>query len=270
MVNLHVLFNLVLALIFLPTAHWIARLCEKLIPKAKDAPKPAYEPIYMDDKNLSTPVIALASAARETLRMAEMVQQMLENTIEAFKQNDDRLANRISKNDDTVDRLYGKIKLYMTRLTQEALDPKESDRYLQIITFATNLEHIGDIIDKSLMELAKKKIKSKERFSDEGWEEIKNFHNQIVENMRSAQNIFLSEDPDLAQKLVDRKKEVGIAERASSAMHFDRLREGLPASLATSSLHLDIIRDYRRINSYITSIAYEILENAEKYGRTVK
>ncbi len=270
MVNLHLLFNIVLALIFLPTVHWVAQLCEKLLPEAKNAPKPAYEPLYLDDKNLATPVIALASAARETLRMAEMVQEMLENTIEAFKQNDNRLANKISEDDDTIDRLYGKIKLYMTRLTQEALDPKESDRYLQIITYATNLEHIGDIIDKSLMNLAKKKIKNKERFSEEGWKEIKNFHDQIAENMRTAQNIFLSEDPALAQQLVDQKKDVSAAERASSAHHFDRLREGLPETIATSSLHLDIIRDYRRINSYITSVAYAILENAEKYGRSSK
>ena len=151
MVNFHVLFNVVLALIFLPTVGLLSKLCEKLVPEKQGATPPAYEPLYLDDKALSSPVMALAGAARETLRMAEMVQNMLENTIDAFKQNDDRLAKTISEKDDTVDRLYGKIKLYMTQLTQEALDPKESDRYLQILTFATNLEHIGDIIDKSLM-----------------------------------------------------------------------------------------------------------------------
>ncbi|MEM7650718.1 MAG: Na/Pi cotransporter family protein [Pseudomonadota bacterium] len=265
LINLHTAFNVVLALIFLPSVQWIAPLCKKLVPDKKNVEAPAYEPVYLDDKALNSPVVALACSARETLRMADMVQEMLEDTIDAFKENDNRLANKISQSDDTVDRLYGKIKLYMTQLTQEALDPKESDRYLQILNFATNLEHIGDIIDKSLMELAKKKIKKKERFSDEGWDEITNFHEQIVENMRSAQTIFLSEDPNLAQQLVDQKKEIGHAARASSEMHFDRLREGLPETIATSSLHLDIIRDYRRINSYITTVAYAILENAKKH-----
>ena len=88
--------------------------------------------------------------------------------------------------------------------------------------------------------------------------------------MRTAQAIFLSEDPELAQQLIDQKKEIAGAAKQSSAQHFDRLREGLPETIATSSLHLDIIRDYRRINSYITSVAYAILDNAEKYKKRRK
>ncbi len=270
LVNLHMSFNITMAIIFLPLVTVVAKLCEFAVPEDQNLAAPEYEPVYIDDKDLGTPVVALAAAARETLRMAEIVETMLQKTIRAFEHNDLSLTKKISEKDDIVDRLYGSIKIYMTKLTQESLDPKESDRYLQIITFATNLEHIGDVIDKSLMELARKKATNRERFSDEGWAEIKNFHARIVDNMRMAQNIFLSEDPDLAQKLVDQKKDVGNAARQSSAMHFSRLRSGLPETIATSSLHLDIIRDYRHINGYITSLAYEILENAQKYKKKRK
>lgn len=263
----HMAFNVLLALIFLPTVSFIAPLFEKLIiPRDKEF-KGEGEPHYLDKKALDTPVIALASAARETLRMAEMVEKMLDQTILIFEHDDDALANTIRKQDNYVDSLYGHIKLYMARVTQEALDPKEADRYLQILTFATNLEHIGDIIDKSLIELAKKKIRKQDKFSKEGWEEIKAFHARIMENMRLAQTIFLSEDPELAHELVAGKRDIRLAERATSAHHFERLRTGLPETIATSSLHLDIIRDYRRINSYITGIAYAILENSENYSR---
>jgi phosphate:Na+ symporter len=265
LVNLHTAFNVALAIIFLPTVSWLAKLCKVLIPSQTYEKKPPHEPLYLDEQALNTPVIALAGAARETMRMSEIVEDMLQKTIDAFKENNAGLAKDIRTQDDTVDILYTKIKLYLTRLTQEALDPKESDRYLQIMTFATNLEYIGDIIDKSLMEMAQKKIKHKERFSDQGWIEIKNFHAEVTHNMRTAQAIFLSEDPELAQQLIDQKKDIAGAAKASSALHFERLREGLPETIATSSLHLDIIRDYRRINSYITSVAYAILENAEKY-----
>ena len=197
--------------------------------------------------------------------MAELVQEMMEETIDCFKQNTNQLAKTISQQDDTIDKLYKEIKLYLTQLTRESLDPKESDRHLQIMTFATNLEHIGDIIDKSLMDLARKKIKKGERFSEDGWAEIQAFHKMVLENIKLAQNIFLSEDPILAQQLVDNKRVVREAEAKSSAQHFERLADGLKQSIATSALHIDIIRDYRRINSYITTVAYTILENARKY-----
>lgn len=264
-VNMHMGFNIVLAIIFLPLVSWMAVLMKKLLPDIKTGFKPLHEPVYLDENALGTPVVALAGAARETLRMADMVEDMLEQTIRTFEENNAKLADLISRKDNTVDKLYHAIKLYLTRLTQEALDPKEADRYFQILTFATNLEHIGDIIDKSLVEMAKKKIKYRERFSNEGWQEIKNFHKQVLNNMRMAHNIFLSEDPALAQQLVDGKKAIREAERATSSHHFERMRTGLPETIATTSLHLDIIRDYRRINSYITTVAYAILENAKKY-----
>ena len=198
--------------------------------------------------------------------MAEMVEDMLTQTIESFKQNSDKMAKDISRKDDTVDRLYTHIKHYLAKMTQESLDPKEADRYLQILTFSTNLEHVGDIIDTSLTDLAKNKIKNNERFSEEGWTEIKDFHKQVLENMKLAQSLFLSEDPSLARKLIDAKKTIREAEQETSSLHFERLRQGLPETIATSSLHLDIIRDYRRINSYITTVAYQILENVDLHA----
>ncbi|MGH1399452.1 MAG: Na/Pi cotransporter family protein, partial [Alphaproteobacteria bacterium] len=265
LINFHVGFSIALAILFIPTVTIVAKICEAALPANTKTTAAPHHPQYLDDKALSSPILALTCAGRETMRMSEMVENMLEKTIEAFEENNPGLSNDIRTQDDTVDILYSQIKIYMTRLNQESLDPKEADRYLQIITFATNLEHIGDIIDKSLMKMAQKKIEKKEHFSDEGWEEIKAFHAEVVENMSMAQAIFLSEDPQLAQQLIDQKKQITGAALESSRQHFARLSDRHPQTVATSSLHLDIIRDYKRINSYITSLAYTILDNAKKY-----
>ncbi|MGB0719786.1 MAG: Na/Pi cotransporter family protein [Bdellovibrionales bacterium] len=267
MINLHTGFNIALALVFMPTVHLLAGLIEKILPEPTQKATNPHDPLYLDEKSLGTPVIALACAAREALRMAEMVEAMMAKTIQSFEQNTDKMIKDIRKQDDAVDTLYRAIKFYLARLTQEALDPKEADRYLQILSFSTNLEHVGDIIDKSLIELAEKKMRLKERFSNDGWEEIKGIHNQIMENIKLSQNLFLSEDPALARRLIDSKKDVRLAAEATAAEHFKRLRAGLPETIGTSAIHLDVIRDYKRINSLITTVAYSILENAEKYAK---
>lgn len=269
-VTIHTAFNIALGLIFFPIIGLVAKFCCIIYPEPKNRKINKNDPIYLDETALNTPVIALASAARETLRMAEIVEGMLGQTILSFQQNTDTMTKEISKEDDQVDHLYRAIKLYLARLTQESLDPKEADRYLQILTFATNLEHVGDTIEKSLMDIASKKIKCNEKFSDEGWQEIKNFHALVLDNMKLAQTIFLSEDPSLARKLIDNKKDIREAEASTSSHHFARLRQGLPETIATSALHIDIIRDYRRINSYITTVAYSILENSIKHSEKRK
>lgn len=263
LVHFHTGFNLAVALVFLPLVGVVARLMTKIFPNSKKG-EGGVHPLYLDEKALDSPVVALAGASRETLRIAEMVQGMLEKTIKALQTGDPKIIEQIRDADNKVDKLYGAIKTYLSRLSQQSLDPDEADRYMQILTFSTNIEHIGDIIEKSLMELAVKKERKKENFSPAGAKEIQDFHDSVLENMKLAQAIFMSEDSKLAAQLVAKKQAIRIAADETSEKHFKRLSEGVPQTLATSSLHLDIIRDYRRINSYATRLAYAILDKQKK------
>ena len=111
-------------------------------------------PIYLDASVIETPSLALTCAARETLHMGDLIETMLRKTIDALMTDDRRLVVEIERMDNAVDRLHEAIKLYVTKITRESLDEGESRRAMEIIAFAINLEHIGDIIDKNLMELA--------------------------------------------------------------------------------------------------------------------
>ena len=73
--------------------------------------------------------------------------------------------SKVSRLDNVVDRLDEAIKLYVTKLTRDALDEREGRRAMEIVSFTINLEHVGDIIDKNLCELATKKIKRGFQFS---------------------------------------------------------------------------------------------------------
>lgn len=269
-IHFHTLFNVFLAIIYLPLVMPLSRLCKKIVPKEEEKEQDETKALYLDEGSLQAPTIALAGAAQETLRMAKIVENMFVNAMSALQKDDATLVKEIERADETVDMLHNQIKLYLTRLSEEALDPKESDRFLQILSFSTNLEHIGDIIETSLSEIIKTKIEKKNRFSEAGFNEIKDFHQNILTNMKIAQAIFMSEDPVLARQLVEGKKRIRIAAQESTERHFNRLREGIPETISTSALHTDIIRDYRRINSYVTTVAYSILENADKHKKSRK
>lgn len=261
-VHSHTAFNVVLAIIFLPLVTPLAAIFAKALPEKKSR-RSKNNPQYLDESALDSPAMALAGAARETLRIAELIEKMVKNSIDAFQTNDKDVIKKIRKADNQVDLLYKEVKLYLTKLSQESLDLKEADRYMQILTFSTNLEHVGDIIDKGLMELADKRLRKQEKFSKAGFKEIKEFHGYVLENIGLAQAIFMSSDQGLAAQLVEGKTTIRKAADATSLKHFKRLQERQSETLATSSLHLDIIRDYRRINSYITRVAYATLHSEE-------
>jgi len=257
--NFHTFFNLALALLFLPLTETVAGLVERLFPGSEELPGQA-APKYLDEGALDTPSVAIASATREALRIADIVEAMLGGVIEVFRKDDTKLAQQISKMDDDVDGLYEAVKLYLTKVGRTELDEEESQRCVELITFTTNLEHIGDIIDKNLIELANKKAKNKLQFSDEGWRELVAMHNRVVEQMKLALSVFVSGDLAVARRLLANKEGFRDLEREGSELHLERLRSGKIESIETSSLHLDILRDLKRINSHLTSVAYPILD----------
>jgi phosphate:Na+ symporter len=238
----------------------VAKLLERLFPDVQQE-EDLGRPRYLDPDAIDAPQVALANAARETLRLGDMVEQMLRQSIEVFRKDDPKLLREISGSDDDVDRLHEAVKLYLTRLAREEMDKKESQRLTAILTFTTNLEHIGDIIDKNLMELAAKKIKNRYSFSPSGMAEIEELHAEVMRNLGLALNVFVSEDPSLARQLLDHKVTVRTLEQRLAERHFERVSEGRPESIETSSLHLDVIRDLKRINGHLTSVAYPILES---------
>jgi phosphate:Na+ symporter len=84
-----------------------------------------------------------------------------------------------------------------------------------------------------------------------------------MDNMVLAQNVFMTGDVKMARKLFEEKAVLRNQELLAADSHFKRLSEGVAETIATSSLHLDILRDLRRINSYVSLIAYPILEEAK-------
>src|SRR3954447_24553928 len=257
----HIAFNVAMAIIFIGLLDGLSALLKKAFPDRPPETDPS-RPRYLDESALETPSLALADAARETLHMGDIVEVMLRQVMAAMMTNDRSLVDQVSRMDNAVDGLDEAIRLYLTKLTRDSLDEREGRRAMEIISFAINLEHIGDIIDKNLSELAAKKIKRRFQFSPEGAEELSAFHKRTMDSLRIAFGVFMSGDVAEARKLLADKALLRNAELAATERHLDRLREGRPETIETTSLHLDVLRDLRRIHSHICSAAYPVLEAA--------
>ncbi len=260
-INFHTAFNLAAALVALPLTGQIAQLTQWLLPDPRETAEPQ-GPRYLDEALLEQPDEALASAMRETLRVGDKVESMLRNAALVLERDDTKLMKQVGEADNEVDKLYEAIKHYLMKISRNELHKESAQRYVEILTFTTNLEHVGDIIDKNLMELAGKKIKHRYAFSAEGMADIRDFHARVVANLQLAMNVFATGDVNLARRLLGEKTALRDLERRAAESHFARLREGRPESIETSSIHLDVVRDLKRINGHLTSVAYQILETA--------
>jgi phosphate:Na+ symporter len=257
----HFTFNVLVGLVFIGCTPVIARWVEHLLPKPNRSGGNGRQN-HLDPSALATPSLAISCAAREALHQADVVETMLRGLLVVIQKDDIKLAEDLRKMDDTVDELYSSIKYYLTKISREALADAESRRWTDIISFTINMEQIGDIIERVLIDIEDKKIKPHRHFSEAGMAEITELHNRLGDNLRLGMSVFLDGSVRDAQKLLEEKARFRDLEHAYAAAHLGRLYANTLQSQETSSLHIDLISDLKRINSHICSIAYPILDSA--------
>jgi len=265
--DFHTAFNLLLALIFIGPLDWIAARLTRWLPETPKSADPG-TPVYLDSTATGAPAVALVCAAREVLRMGDLIETMLRQAMTALLTNDRKLVAEVSRMDDAVDSLNEAVKLYVTRMTRDSMDDRDGYRAMEIISFSINLEHVGDIIDKNLMDLASKKIRRGIAFSKEGEADLVEFHQQVLDSLRLSVGIFMSGDLEAARQLIAAKAQLREREFSLAERYLARLREGTPETIESYSLDLDILRDLKRVHSHLCSAAYPVLERAGALQRS--
>jgi phosphate:Na+ symporter len=256
--NAHTLFNVAAALVFIPFVGPWGRLFRYLV-KEDEVDVEVFKPAYLDQRVVDTPSLAMGQATRETLRMADITYGVFSRSIDVFLNDDEALRLKLIDEDDKIDMLEEAITPYLTELSRTEMGEEESRRAVSLLFIAKNLELIGDIVSKSLMDLALKKIMGSHRFSKEALERIREYHGQIEKTFQMAIDSFASQDMKLAEEVVERKSEMNILERELHKEHLSLLKGSREEVVETSTVYLDVISDLKRINSYASGIAYAVL-----------
>ena len=260
--NFHMFFNIALAVVFFPLIGRMVALTERLIAE-DDTTSEQMVARDLDRGAFETPLVALLNAEREVLRMGEVVERMLRNTFTALKKNDTELAWQTREMDDTVNNFYDGIKRYLTSLARETLGEKESRRCNEILSFATNLEHIGDIISVDLIHnIVQKKLSTRSKMSMQDREDIDKLYEPVLSAFQLSLSVFTSNDVSMARTLLARKYKFGKREKKAVLNHLEKIRDHADYDSGLSAMQLDVLRDLKRINSHLASAAYPILEAA--------
>ena len=258
--DFHTAFNLATAAIFFPTLGLFARALEWAMP-APPAPADPSSPLYLDASARETPIVALGAAAREALRLADVLEAMLK-AARATLDGDRAAAAEARRLDDVLDRLDAAIRAYLTTLDAEAMSEADQRRLEEIMAFAMNMELAGDVVERSLISHAVKRAARGLQVTAERRAELAATLDRLTVNLRTAASLFMTEDPRAAQLLAEEKKAFRDVEAAATRAHFQAMRAGGETS-ETHALHLDLVRDMKLINGHIVAAAaYPVLERA--------
>jgi phosphate:Na+ symporter len=274
-VNFHLLFNLALAALFLAHVDRIASLLLRWLP---DPPRPLDpgRPLYLERAAVDSASVALANAARETLRMSDLAAAMLDSTLELLRFGDLTLADGIVTNFRATRRLGGAIRSYLAAIGGEQTldDRREGAKGQEILSAVINFEHIGDIVANSLTDFTVKQLKRGQLLAAAEIGAVAAMHAELIDSHKLALSVFLRGNRADAQRLVDRKRRLLKLEADATALSVQVLREAAASRAAgadavevaaeESGLLLRIVRDLRRVHSHLASFAYPVLNRPQR------
>ncbi len=243
----HLLFSLVISILFLPFIPLGAKVVNWIYPDSSNGDEKSFGAKYLKADHLSSPLLAQADAKRELLRLADKSFLIFKKCISAFEKDDPDLIAEIQSKQDLATSIDGAIRVYLTKISQDLITTEQAEDFIKIIDTSTSLRDIGDLIVQNVLELSAKKIKMGMQFSQAGWSELRNYHEQICELFELAMTALTNGDMEFAYKVMHKAQHLRVLEVELRQNHLQRLKTGLEEAVATTSLHLGTLTAFRRV-----------------------
>jgi phosphate:Na+ symporter len=250
---MHTAFNLVVALISLPFLNLLLTTVKKtLVPDPdhiEDLPK-----TFLNPEALETPAIALAHATRESLRMTDEVKVMLQNLWAAHAQENGGRIKNIRTQDDTVDEINQQLMLYLSQLGE--MNDFDRRWHFTLLSYSSELEAIGDIIEKNLTATVRKQLAEGLTLNPEDEAILSNLYQRTLLQFELAVGFITAREVVTAQRIINAKEEISAWCLTQKKNHYERLKPGDKVALSGSLCFLDLLEGLRRINGHLSMAAH--------------
>ena len=262
--NAHTIFNVSLGIGFLPFTALFGRFILKIFPEKKEDSDLIPVTWHLDDSVLSTPAMALDLTRTEVARMVKLIRRMLRAVIIPFFSNDPHedeyfpplsLVDGISMREEKLDYLEEKISQYLIKISQQRTTSGQAKEIFTMMSIASDIENIGDLISRNLLPLILKKKELDKSFSKEGQDELMIYHQKACKQLSLLEETLAERDWDLANRMMKKEKKYLDLEQQYKANHLRRLFAEKVNTVETHEIHMELMDLMKQIIVFSGNIA---------------
>ena len=263
----HILFNVLLTIVFLPLSGVIIKLTKLILPDV-DEEKEKMETVYLDTRILTTPPMAVLSVENECKRLGELARKNYTYAMQAFFEGDARLIEKVEKNEKVIDFLTHEITRYIVKIN--GLDIVDSDRKTMGVMYSAiqDMERIGDHAE-NIVEHAKEMMANKVKFSDDAIQELHDLDGMVAKLLDEGLTLFNEQnvDFDIAKSVIETESSLDSHVKIYKFNHINRMNSGI-CSAENGTIFLDMLTILERVGDHANNVAFSIPRN--KLGSIVK
>ena len=253
--NAHTLFNIINVIIQFPFAGLLVKMAELLVPGDD---RPEREAMYLDDRILETPSIALGQTTKEVIRMGEFVADNLLRAQRAFVNRDQVEIDNVLAQEKRINKLEREITEYLVKLSNAPLSEEQHGQVNVLFYNINDMERVGDHAE-NIVELARYRFNNELLFTDEAIDELNIMFEKCYEVFTKAMESFETNSESLAREVLLIEDEVNVMEKENRQGHIDRLNKG-QCMTEPGIVFLDAISNLERVSDHSTNIALYVLD----------
>ncbi|MDD6794316.1 MAG: Na/Pi cotransporter family protein [Clostridiaceae bacterium] len=253
--NSHTIFNLIVTAILLPLSKYLVVLANKILPGEDEIESTGA--LYLDKKLLDTPIVATGQVFKETTRMGELAKKNVSLAMKALLDDDEKAIEEAYYNESIINTLEREITNYLVLLSSHEL-PDEDSKILSVTFHIINdIERIGDHA-KNIIELAVEKQKNNVKIEGQAKEEVINMYNKTIEGVELALDCYNKKDAVRAKSIREIEASIDRYEKELRDNNISRLNKRV-CSANVSAIFLDLISNLERIGDHSTNIAERVI-----------
>lgn len=245
---IHLFFNLSNTLILLPFRHLLITMANKIV---GDEVKMDNE--ILDRRLLQTPTIAEGQVVLETVKLAELAKKNVHLATEAFLTGDLTHEDEITKNEERINEVTEIITNFLVELSATEINIDEFRRIGNTYHVINDIERVGDHAE-NILELAVEKQKKEADLTPEGAEELRAIFAETENAMNIAIGCYKENDKSYAMKIEAVERKIDALQKEFRQSHIRRLQQGRFKALS-SILFLDVISNLERVGDHAKNMA---------------
>lgn len=253
--NLHLAFNLIMAVLLLPFTAQISKLTGIFI---KDDEETSTNRILesLDPMLLSTPTTALTQAKRVMFSMVDTIMDNYYLGTELLFEYSEEKAALVHKNEQFIDKCETSLNEYLLQITSKRLHTDQRKMASELLNSVSDFERIGDHCEL-VAGVAARKLESGTTFSEKGNAELQIIFNAVEKIMDLSFTAFKTDDSTATLRVEILSEMINDLKEAIKEHHVNRLQTG-ECSIEGGFLLVDILTSLERIGSHCTNIAHHI------------
>ncbi|MBO5778704.1 MAG: Na/Pi cotransporter family protein [Clostridia bacterium] len=252
----HTIFNIMNTAILLPFDKQLEKIGRFLV--RDKATTTEQEEVFLDERLLNTPSIAVSECNAMTVKMSEVACSTIRESIQLLSDYTPERCEKVLAGEDKLDKYEDKLGSFLIKISAKEISDEDSRHVSRMLHSIGNFERLGDHA-VNLLKVAQEMHEKQISFSDEAKREIAVIRSALEDILARTEEAYNHDNVAMATMVEPLEQVIDNLIADIKNRHIARLKNGY-CTIELGFVLSDLLTNYERISDHCSNIAVAVIE----------